>query len=40
MVAYIGSTAIETSAAGDGGVRWINTGADVFEPLPEPLAQH
>ena len=35
MVAYIGATAIETCPAGEADVRWINTGADVFEPLPE-----
>lgn len=40
MVAYIGSTAIEACPEGGGGVRWINTGADVFQPLPEPLAEH
>lgn len=39
MVAYIGSNRIEACQAGDDGVRWINTGADVFEPLPEPLSQ-
>jgi hypothetical protein len=38
MVAYIGSTDLKTCVDRGDGVRWINTGADVFEPLPEPLA--
>lgn len=36
MVAYIGSNHIEASSEGEDAVRWINTGADVFQPLPEP----
>lgn len=41
MVAYIGSTPIEESEADHNGIRWINTGADVFTALPDPLAmQH
>ena len=39
MVAYIGSTPIESFAPDAGGIRWINTGADVFTALPEPLTQ-
>jgi hypothetical protein len=35
MVAFIGATEIEACPRGEGGVRWINTGADVFEPLPD-----
>ena len=35
MVAFIGATEIEACPEGEGGVRWINTGADVFEPLPD-----
>lgn len=38
MVAYIGSKPIETYPEGEDGVRWVNTGADVFSPLGEPLA--
>lgn len=40
MVAYIGATEITTCPEDDGGVRWINTGADVFEPLPDAEAHH
>ncbi len=36
MVAYIGSTPIDACPAGGDGVRWINTGSDVFKPLPDP----
>jgi hypothetical protein len=35
MVAFIGATEIEACPEGEGGVRWINTGADVFAPLPD-----
>lgn len=38
MVAYIGSTRIEEYPFSEDGIRWINTGADVFSPLPEPMA--
>lgn len=40
MVAYIGSMKIEACPEDDTGVRWINTGADVFEPLPDAEASH
>ena len=40
MVAFIGATEIEECPAGEDGVRWINTGADVFEPLPDADAHH
>jgi hypothetical protein len=40
MVAYVGSIEIEACPKGEGGVRWINTGADVFKPLPEPEELH
>lgn len=40
MVAYIGATEIETRAEDEDGVRWINTGADVFKPLPDADTHH
>lgn len=40
MVAYIGATEIETLAEDEEGIRWINTGADVFKPLPDADAHH
>lgn len=40
MVAFIGATEIEKCPVGDDGVRWINTGTDVFEPLPDADAHH
>lgn len=40
MVAYIGAKEIEKSSEAEDGVRWINSGADVFEPLPDPDAHH
>lgn len=40
MVAYIGAKEIEACPEGDGGVRWINTGVDIFEPLPDAEASH
>jgi hypothetical protein len=40
MVAYVGSIQIESQPKGEDGVRWINTGADVFTPLPEPEELH
>lgn len=39
MVAYIGASKMQDCPEGEGGVRWINTGADIFEPLPEAAAQ-
>jgi hypothetical protein len=36
MVAYIGSNDITAFPADSEGVRWINTGSDLFEKLPEP----
>jgi len=36
MIAYIGSTKIEDCPEGEGGVRWINTGDDLFQALPDP----
>jgi hypothetical protein len=36
MVAYIGSNDIEAMPLDGAGVRWINTGMDLFERLPEP----
>lgn len=38
MIAYIGVTDLVACGDEEDGVRWINTGADVFKPLPEPLA--
>ncbi|MBL8576511.1 MAG: hypothetical protein JNK47_04740 [Mesorhizobium sp.] len=40
MVAYIGSTDIDSCVEDGHGVRWINTGSDVFKPLPDPDAHH
>lgn len=37
MIAYIGSTRIDNCPDAGEGVRWINTGADVFKPLPDVL---
>jgi hypothetical protein len=36
MVAYIGSNDIAAAPLADDGIRWINTGLDLFEKLPEP----
>ena len=40
MVAYIGSKQIGECPEDGDGIRWINTGSDVFEPLPEADAHH
>ncbi len=40
MVAYIGATEIDACAQDENGVRWINTGSDVFKPLPDADAHH
>lgn len=38
MVAFIGSTPIETTPESADGLRRINKGSDVFTALPEPMA--
>lgn len=40
MVAYIGSIEIAECAEGEGGVRWINDGTDVFKALPDADEAH
>ncbi len=38
MIAYIGVSKFEECPDKGDGVRWINSGDDVFKPLPDPLA--